>query len=363
MPAHIDPRRLPKRCYWDGRDRVWYTIHKGPPARRQNFANAKATLADLHRAIENIAAAGRDTLGYVLDEFNKSAQFKALAPRTREDYEYQRKVADKLKTSIGPVTALKVSKMTTVLMRRLFDVVAENTPTKANQLLRYMRRALNWGIEFGYCAANPCKGLKQAKERKRRRLPDAVTYSKVLAFARARGALPAHTRGSAPPYLWMLMEVGYLCRLRPVETVTLTDADLLERGLETNRRKNSNDSLVLWNDRLRSVIAAAQELRKRQTTGKPVPLRAEDRRLFVSEDGTPLSEEGMSTAWQRLMRAAIDAGVITAEQRFGLHDLKRKGITDTPGTRGEKQLASGHKEEAMLDVYDQSVPAVKPAGE
>jgi hypothetical protein len=44
-----------------------------------------------------------------------------------------------------------------------------------------------------------------------------------------------------------------------------------------------------------------------------------------------------------------------------MHDLKRKGITDTPGTRHEKQDASGHRSSSMLDVYDLSVPVVDPA--
>ena len=31
------------------------------------------------------------------------------------------------------------------------------------------------------------------------------------------------------------------------------------------------------------------------------------------------------------MMTAVDAGVITQEEKFGLHDLKRRGITDTQG--------------------------------
>jgi len=62
-------------------------------------------------------------------------------------------------------------------------------------------------------------------------------------------------------------------------------------------------------------------------------------------------------------RTAIKAGAIKPEQRFALHAMKHRGITDTPGTRAEKQLASGHKTEAMLDVSDHSVPRVEPASE
>jgi len=59
---------------------------------------------------------------------------------------------------------------------------------------------------------------------------------------------------------------------------------------------------------------------------------------------------------------AIEKSVLTEDQRFGMHDFKRKGITDTVGTRADKQQASGHKDEAMMDVYDLSLPLVDPSG-
>ncbi|KFF47796.1 hypothetical protein GY26_18090, partial [Gammaproteobacteria bacterium MFB021] len=66
----------------------------------------------------------------------------------------------------------------------------------------------------------------------------------------------------------------------------------------------------------------------------------------------------LDSAWQRFIRLAIAERVIRPEQRFGLHDLKRRGITDTAGTRHDKLEASGHRSAAMMDVYDLSVPLV-----
>jgi hypothetical protein len=43
--------------------------------------------------------------------------------------------------------------------------------------------------------------------------------------------------------------------------------------------------------------------------------------------------------------------VITREQCFTLHGLKHRRITDTIGKGAEKNEASGHKTDAMLD-YD-----------
>jgi hypothetical protein len=44
-----------------------------------------------------------------------------------------------------------------------------------------------------------------------------------------------------------------------------------------------------------------------------------------------------------------------------LHGLKHRGITDTVGRRAEKKAASGHKSDAMLDLYDHEVAVVEPA--
>jgi hypothetical protein len=90
----------------------------------------------------------------------------------------------------------------------------------------------------------------------------------------------------------------------------------------------------------------------------PIPIHAKDRPVFVNQTGGALAKSSFDSAFQRLMKLAIADGVITAEQRFGRHDLKRKGITDTKGTRGEKQQASGHKSQQMLDVYNFDSPVV-----
>jgi hypothetical protein len=55
--------------------------------------------------------------------------------------------------------------------------------------------------------------------------------------------------------------------------------------------------------------------------------------------------------------------VIETEERFALHDLKRRGITDTTGTRADKQEASGHRDPKMMDIYDLSIPIVLPSAE
>lgn len=362
IPKHIDQAKLPTGLYWDasGRGR-WYVLElEGGKRRARTIATAGAKLSELHAIIEDRGGCQRGTLSYLLGQFHGSKTFKELAERTRSDYEKYRKAVAALPTKAGKLGDLIVARLSLPFMQRLFDSIAEQHPTKANHLLRYLRRCFAWGMTRGLCQANPCKGAEAATEAKAARVPELVKLSAVLAFAKAAGALPPHSRGSVPGYLWIVMELAYLCRLRPVEAVTLTDAHHTPDGIRTNRRKGSRDVVVAWSPRLRAAWDAAVALRAKATADRPVPMRPEARVLIVGEDGSPLRRSSLDSAWQRMMLAAVNAGVIADAERFGMHAMKHRGITDTAGTRHEKRQASGHKSDAMMDVYDHSVPLVEP---
>jgi hypothetical protein len=137
------------------------------------------------------------------------------------------------------------------------------------------------------------------------------------------------------------MELAYLCRMRGIEVVKLTDAHATEKGLHVTRTKGSNDSIVRWTPRLREAWAGAVAVRamvlgREPNRGRPVPIRADRRFVVVGESGTPLTKAGLDNAWQDLMHAAIEAKVISPEDRFSLHGLKHRGITDTKGTKRKK---------------------------
>ncbi|WP_266171964.1 hypothetical protein [Dyella subtropica] len=84
--------------------------------------------------------------------------------------------------------------------------------------------------------------------------------------------------------------------------------------------------------------------------------------MLVTQEGAQVKPGTFQSRWQAMVKLAIEAGVITEGQRFGTHDNKRKDITDTPGTRHDKQHASGHKSERMIDDYDKELPVVTVPG-
>lgn len=91
-------------------------------------------------------------------------------------------------------------------------------------------------------------------------------------------------------------------------------------------------------------------------------MQAHERLVLANVHGKAATRRALRTIWQTLMKHCIEKGVITPEQRFGMHDAKRKGITDTKGTRADKRESSGHKSDAMTDVYDLSLPRTTTPG-
>jgi hypothetical protein len=91
----------------------------------------------------------------------------------------------------------------------------------------------------------------------------------------------------------------------------------------------------------------------------PYPINPKQRYLLTNELGEKLSLSTWSSAWRRFTALAIKEGVITKEESFGLHDIKRRGTTDTEGTAEDKLAATGHKSRQMLEIYDKSIARVK----
>lgn len=215
-----------------------------------------------------------------------------------------------------------------------------------------------------YCNRETVEGIETPTEKKNRKMPNDDTYKKILSFAQERGNRMSGMKGTCPQYLWIIMELAYLCRLRGIEVDSLTDANATKEGILSNRRKGSNDNITIWNSRLRGAWAAAIGCRQSiwDKRKSPIPIRPEDRFIFISTSRTPLSKSAIDTSWQRFIRMALEEKIIKPEERFSLHGLKMKGTTDTPGTKSEKLDASGHKTMTMLAIYDRSLPLVPAKG-
>ena len=370
IPAHIDQAKIPDNCYWDNSGSGhWYRPYKDETgrARREKVASRYATLAELHKILEECNGIDRDTFNWLADEFQKSAQYKELKLNTRKGYDYTKGVIANHPTRINkPLGTTSLKQWTTPTVQKLVDQIADTRgPTSANACLRYLRRLLRWGKNRGYVLINAAEGVESAKEVKKQTQVTDETYIRLINYAKVCGKLQPKTAGSAPYYIWMVLEIAYLCRLRGIEVCSLTEDKATEQGLICERTKGSRTNIAEWNPRLKAVwdlaIKKRDEIWKKQKHA--IPLKPESRPLFVNISGDPLKKSAVDSAWQRFIIRAIADNIITKDERFSPHDMKRKGATDTKGTRHEKQEATGHRSAAMMDVYDKSVSLVKPSGE
>ncbi|KXB13278.1 site-specific integrase [Xylella fastidiosa] len=365
IPPHIDQSKIPKGIYWDssGKGR-WYVLEI--PRKAVAVAGPSALLSDLHSIMEARSGAHeRGTIGHVITHYLRSTDFQQLAPRTQEDYHRQVEIVRSYKTTMGmTLDRLHIARMSPAIIQRIVEKIAvgngeiKGKPTKANHLFRFLRLVFSWGIRHGHCMDNPAKGVRQAPERKRDGMPTLEAFAAILQFATRRGRLKAHTAGSVPRYIAPLMYIAYACRLRGIEAMTLTEANATEHGILSNRRKRSRDNITRWTPRLRQawaeLLAHRAAVLKRNCL--PQRLHPQDRYLVLAESGHLLTKSGLDTAWQRLMALAIQEKVILDKQRFTLHGIKHRGITDSTD-----KSSGGHRSESMRQRYDHALPIVEPA--
>jgi len=368
IPPHINQTLLPSNCYWDNSGRgYWYARHKDLTGihRATRIAGRTATLSELHKAIEEFNGIERDTFAWLSQLFMDSDEFKELSLSSRTDYKYCSKIICSHPTKTYKLLGdIGVESWDSPLVQRLLDQLSKaRGKSSANHAVRYIKRLFTWGKNRGYAKINPATGVEMAKEKPPQQLVTDEVYFRFLAYAKHCGSMKPKTAGSAPDYIWMVMELAYLCRLRGIEIVTMTEDSFLSDGLVCKRVKGSRDNITILNKRLKVALNAAISRRNKiwEASKYPVPLKIENRPLIVNVSGDALKKSTFDSAWQRLVVRAIKDNVISEEERFAPHDLKRKGITETAGNRADKKEASGHKSDASLDVYDKSIARVDPA--
>lgn len=377
IPAHIDQDALPQGIYWS--DNRWYLLEPHPEGgrpRKRTVGGKDARLSELHAAVE--AARGGDlrgSLDYLCAQFKKSSEYLEKADETKRDYDWCADTACNYVLADGSrLGEVMVARLTVPAIQRLVEALGKGReatgrqpalparPSKANHVQRFLRRTFAWGIRFGLCQHNPAKGVRQMREVGNDKMPTPQAFATMLDFLKARGRLKAHTRGSVSPYLYYVLVLAYNLRLRKIEVTDLTDAHELPEGVLCNRRKGSRDNVTQWNAELREAWDWLVEYRRKTMKDhkRPIPMKPEKRKLLVSQSGTPLTRSALDSAWQRAITKAMIERVIAPEDRFSLHGLKHRGVTDTAGNIGDKQDAAGHVERKMTLRYDHDLPVVAP---
>ncbi len=312
-----------------------------------------AKLAEIWQAVEASQEKTIATFATLTAEFQQTHAWNKLSTLTQKDYLYCRQAIITRDTSTGKLGDVPLTKWTVGLIRKYRDKRAEESESRANKELSYIKRVFAWAYEYEKVPLNPATGIKKLSVPPRQHYAEDRDYYYLLNIARQSNYW----------YVAYAMELAYLCRLRMCEVLELTDANELDNGLLVNRRKGSKANITEWQPRLRAIWDELKQKRNTilQDRRQPSPIRAENRHLFISKNtGDKIGTCTLKTAINRVTAIAEAQAKKDGIEfiRFTFHDLKRRGISDTPAN--ERMASAGHRSPEMMKVYDVKPDVVKP---
>lgn len=362
LPRHIQPviDQLPRGIWFmpSGKVGHWRVEWlEGGKKRSKKLCSENATLAEIHAAFEEFTKQPAEhplTFRHMSEQFQQNILWRNLSPLTQKDYiNCHNAIVNRATKNGGLLGDQLLEHWTKALILNYRDKRAETSPQRANKELSYIKRLFSWAFEYELIKDNISLGISKAKVTPRSHYVEDADYYFMLETAKA----------SEYDYLFYAMELAYLCMLRRQELVDLTMANELPEGLLIHRRKGSRTNIMQWSDRLETIWKDANKraLSIYEQRQQPVPIKKEHRKLLISaRTGDPITADGLSTAWERVTELAKLSAVAQGREfkQFWLHDIKKRAITDY---KGDKMQASGHKSQNMMNIYDLSVPVVKPS--
>ena len=101
-------------------------------------------------------------------------------------------------------------------IRKYMDKRGLKSRTQANREKAFTSRVFRWGYERGLVKGNPCKGVKQFKEKTRTRYVTDTEYNAVFSVA--------------PAVVQIAMEIAFLCCSRQADILNMRKSQLGEEG-------------------------------------------------------------------------------------------------------------------------------------
>ena len=356
IPTHINAEKLPDRVWFNksGAGKWMLSIYDEFGKRtNKRICGPQATLSEIWQATEAQAVRTVATFATLSNDFQQTLTWRELSRSTQKDYLNCHHAITNKETTAGKLGDVPLAQWTVVVIRRYRDKRAEDSKSRANKELRYLKRVFAWAYEYGIVPVNPGTGVKKLKIEPRQHYAEDRDYHYFLTIAKQSGYW----------YVAPAMELAYLCRMRMCEVMDLTDANEQDNGLIIYRRKGSKTNITEWQPRLRAIW---DELKQKRTEilndrKQPSPIRADQRHLFISErTGDKLNISSLQTAMQRINALAKDQAQKDGVEftHFTFHDLKRKGISDTNAP--DRMASAGHRSPEMMKVYDVKPDVVQP---
>lgn len=323
--------RLPPYVYLaKGRFVYRQYLGRGKLGKETVLCNEGSSLSSIWAAYDAVTKEeNRHVFSSLANRYFDSPKFNSLSERTKKDYKnyYNRLLVTKLTNGLS-FTELDISHITPGVIRKYLD--KRSAKTQGNREVALISTIYSWAVERDMAKANPCSSVTRNREQARTRYITDDEYALVYDLA--------------PTYIKAAMEIAYLCMARRQDALNLVKSNLLEKGIYIRQGKTGKQQIKLWSERLVAAIELATSIYPDNPS----------KYVIQTKDGDKINSSTFSTAWQRLINKALNAGL---SETFTFHDIKAKGISDY---EGDKMKASGHQSLSMVRRYDRKIDEVEP---
>jgi integrase len=310
-----------KRKLANGDVRIHYYAWRGGP-RMVSEPHTEAFAIELAKHKTDSAPVEVTTLDNLIDSFEKSPAFAALAEKTQDSHKHSfkeiRKEWPKLPLQLTQQRGMKA------MIRKWHYTFAAN-PRTADQMLFSLSRVFTFGVDEELIEKNPCTGINRLYTGSRK---ESVWTPDLIALFRAK----------AHPHLLLAFEVAIHTGQRQADILALTwkQYDGMHFSFEPGKAKPGKPKKRV---RVR-VHSALKIILDKQPTDKM--------RILNNSRGRPWTKDGFKTSWGKECDRLKIEGVT-------FHDLRGTFITDRrrEGSTVE-QIASitGHSIEEVSRVLE-----------
>ena len=303
----------------DGTQRTyWYAWKGGPPLRGE--PGTPEFVASYNEAISNKVTPPRGNLLSVLQQYQDSEDFRALADNTRRSYVA---LITRIEKRFGdfPLSALTDRRSRGIFMGWRDQLAASAGRRQADYAWTVLARVLSWSFNRGLVAANPCErgGRLYRGGGRAERVWTAADEAAFLERA------PAHLHLPLLLALWTGQRQGDLLRL-PWSGYDGTHIRL--------RQRKTGARVVI---RVGAPLKAALDATPKRSTI-----------ILTNSDGKPWSSDGFRASWGKACKAA---GVIGAT----FNDLRGTAVTRlaiAECTEAEIATITGHSLRGVRAILD-----------
>ncbi|NHB94436.1 tyrosine-type recombinase/integrase [Photorhabdus cinerea] len=306
-----------------------------PDGRTIRLCSFSSTQAEVWVAYEKLLSEQKEqeTLAGLVKAFFISPDFTDLSAETQKDYH---KYSNKLLPVFGKMLPDNIKPEH---IRKYMDKRGLKSKVQANREKSFLSGVYRWAYERGFVKGNPCKGVRQFKEKVRDRYITDDEYNALYSVS--------------PPVVKVAMELAYLCCARQKDVLAMTYAQISDTGIFIKQSKTAVAQIKGWTERLNNVIEMSKSL----------PLADGISSIYVvhQRKGSRYTRDGFNSRWSKAHEEAVKK-FPELNFNFTFHDLKAKGISDLEGPLTEKQKISGHKNITQTARYDRKVQIVPVVG-